>query len=161
MAKTRGNSGITVSRVPFVPTATPQSRQTATKKKSAGATTKKPTTTKANTSKPRAKKAAAAAAGAKDKTATGRVGKTTAAPKPKKAAPAATNTKKAPKTTNKRDPSLLDKVQGVAEKIVGTVQGRPGKKRPTLTATPSVMQAAGTKKIKGTDGKGATRAKKE
>ena len=175
MAKTRGSSGISAPRVPFVPTAAPQSRQTATKKKSSSATAKKPSsTTKANTSKPRAKKTSAAAP--KDKTATGRVTKTTAAAAPKTKKTAAT--KKAPKTTNKRDPTLLDKVQGVAEKVVGVVQGKPGKKvrlaciclhwgkdcggkESLLTRGSLIVQAAGTKKIKGTDGKGATRAKKE
>ncbi|KAI4172182.1 MAG: hypothetical protein LQ343_003742 [Gyalolechia ehrenbergii] len=181
MAKTRGDSGITVPRSRFsIPTAGPK---TATKKKTT-ATTKKPSATpKANTSKPRAKKAAAT----KNKTATGRVSKAAAAPNAKKTtAPA---TKKAPKTTNHREPSLLDKVQGVAEQIAGVVQGKPGKKvrlsltYPTclfvrsmlcevITTTTtdrlsadarvfSSLQAAGTKKIKGTDGKGATRAKKE
>ncbi|KAI4182220.1 MAG: hypothetical protein L6R41_006118 [Letrouitia leprolyta] len=139
MAKTRGDSGITVPRALFtIPTA---SSKPATKKKTS-ATTKKPATApKANTSKPRVKEATAT----KNKTTTGRVSKAAVAPKAKKAAPA---TKRAPKTTNNREVSLLDKVQGVAEKIAGVVQGKPGKK------------AAGTKKMKGTDGKGATRAKK-
>ncbi|KAF6228355.1 hypothetical protein HO133_008085 [Letharia lupina] len=76
--------------------------------------------TKANTSKPRAKAATA-----------GRVEK-----------------KKAPATKNKRTPTVTDKVKGVVEKAVGTIEGKPAKK------------AAGTKKIKGTDGKGSVRAKK-
>lgn len=115
MAKTRGASGITVPRVLSVPTSSPATRQTATKKKTI--TTKKPAAAKANTSKPRAKK-----------TATGRVAKSKA-PAAKKAAPKKTATKKAaPKTENKREPSLLDKVQGVAEKIVGVIEGKPGKK---------------------------------
>lgn len=66
-------------------------------------TSKKPAAprTKANTSKPRAK------AGT-----TGRVEKK----------------KKAPATKNKRAPTVLDKVQGVIEKAVGTIEGKPGKK---------------------------------
>lgn len=56
--------------------------------------------TKANTSKPRAKAATA-----------GRVEK-----------------KKAPATKNKRTPTVVDKVKGVVEKAVGTIEGKPGKK---------------------------------
>ena len=56
--------------------------------------------TKANTSKPRAKAATA-----------GRVEK-----------------KKAPATKNKRTPTVLDKVKGVVDKAVGTIEGKPGKK---------------------------------
>ncbi|KAL8953504.1 MAG: hypothetical protein Q9222_000651 [Ikaeria aurantiellina] len=156
MAKTRGDSGITTPRVAFVPNAAPQSRQTTTKKKSSAPVKKLKTaaskvatgaTTKANTSKPRARKSTTGAAS--NKTATGRVSKAKPKAAPISTAGAAPKTKKAPKTSNKRDPSLLDKVTGVAEKIVGTIEGKPGKK------------AAGTKKIRGTDGKGATRAKKE
>jgi hypothetical protein len=65
-----------------------------------------------------------------------------------------TSTKKTPGTTTtkattsagitkKRGPkktSLKEKVEGVAEKVMGTVEGKPGKK------------AAGTKKINGTAG---------
>lgn len=138
-AATRGSKGITAPRVPFVPAAAPeQSRPATTKKKSSAATTaskkiksaaaKATGDTKANTSKPRARKTAAAA----DKTATGRVTKkkAAAAPKTKKTstATAAATKKKAPKTVNKREPSLLDKVVGVKDKIVGTLEGKPGKK---------------------------------
>ena len=56
--------------------------------------------TKANTSKPRAKAATA-----------GRVEK-----------------KKAPATKNKRTPTVTDKVKGVVEKVVGTIEGKPAKK---------------------------------
>ena len=56
--------------------------------------------TKANTSKPRAKAST-----------TGRVEK-----------------KKAPATKNKRTPTLADKVKGVVEKVVGTIEGKPAKK---------------------------------
>ena len=56
--------------------------------------------TKANTSKPRAKAATA-----------GRVEK-----------------KKAPATKNKRTPTVADKVKGVVEKVVGTIEGKPAKK---------------------------------
>ncbi len=127
---------------------------TAPKPKSASKKSTVPKT-KANTSKPRAKAATA-----------GRVEK-----------------KKAPATKNKRTPTVVDKVKGVVEKAVGTIEGKPAKKvccsRPSLpskswTATFDVdcfgaagrtwangyAQAAGTKKIKGTDGKGSTRAKK-
>lgn len=51
--------------------------------------------------------------------------------------------KRAPATHHKRKTSLKDKVEGVVEKAVGTVERKPGKK------------AAGTKKIRGTDGKNA------
>lgn len=134
-AATRGSKGITAPRVPFVPAAAPeQSRPATTKKKSSAATTAskkiKSAAAKANTSKPRARKTAAAAAG--DKTATGRVTKkkAAAAPKTKKTSTAAATAtkKKAPKTVNQREPSLLDKVVGVKDKIVGTLEGKPGKK---------------------------------
>ncbi|KAH9902092.1 hypothetical protein F4778DRAFT_107956 [Xylariomycetidae sp. FL2044] len=49
--------------------------------------------------------------------------------------------KRAPATHHKRKPHLSDKIEGAAEKAVGKVTGRPGKK------------AAGTKKMRGTDGK--------
>ncbi|KAL8783752.1 MAG: hypothetical protein Q9213_004433 [Squamulea squamosa] len=148
-ATTRGSHGIAALRIPFIPTTTPEQRQTTTKKKSSTATKKlksaaaKATTggTKANTSKPRVRKNAAAG----NKTTTGRVTKKAATPKTKKAA---ATKKTGPKTVNQREPSLLDMVVGVKDKIVGAIEGKPGKK------------AAGTKKIKGTDGKGATRAKK-
>lgn len=119
MVATRGSQGITAPRIPFTPSVAPQSRVATAKKpktkKSAAAapaaasssggpaTAAKP---KANTSKPRAK----------DKTAAGRVAKPKAAKK------------KAPATKNRRDPSLLDKVAGVAEKVVGAIEGKPGKK---------------------------------
>ena len=145
-AATRGSQGITAPRLPFVPTTAPEqsrsSSTTTTKKKNsstATAATKKlksaaataaakastTTGTEANTSKPRAGKTTAAVAG--DKTTSGRVTKkAAAAPKGKKTA---TTTKKgAPKTVNKREPSLLDKVVGVKDKIVGTLEGKPGKK---------------------------------
>ena len=65
-------------------------------------TSKKPTVpkTKANTSKPRAKAAT-----------TGRVEK-----------------KKAPATKNKRTPTVTDKVKGVVDKAVGTIESKPAKK---------------------------------
>ncbi|KAH6657970.1 hypothetical protein BKA67DRAFT_556838 [Truncatella angustata] len=56
---------------------------------------------------------------------------------------AAATTTKAPATHHKRKSHLSDKIEGVADKIVGTVTRNPGKK------------AAGTKKIRGTDGKNA------
>lgn len=55
--------------------------------------------------------------------------------------------KRAPATHHKRKPSIKDKIEGVAEKIVGTVEHKPAKK------------AAGTKKIRGTDGKNNKTAK--
>lgn len=48
---------------------------------------------------------------------------------------------RAPNTHHKRKSHLGDKIEGVADKVVGTVTGKPGKK------------AAGTKKMRGTDGK--------
>ncbi|KAI6085425.1 hypothetical protein F4821DRAFT_149609 [Hypoxylon rubiginosum] len=50
-------------------------------------------------------------------------------------------TKRAPATHHKRKPHLSDKIEGAAEKLVGKVTRRPGKK------------AAGTRKMRGTDGK--------
>ncbi len=80
---------------------------TAPKPKSASKKSTVPKT-KANTSKPRAKAATA-----------GRVEK-----------------KKAPATKNKRTPTVVDKVKGVVEKAVGTIEGKPAKKvccsRPSL-----------------------------
>lgn len=176
MAVTRGANNITAPRAAYVPTSAPASRQTATKpktKKKTTSTAKKPAATKANTSKPRAGRKPGGVAAKDKKTATGRVSKKAAAAAPKA------------KTVNKRDPSLMDKVQGVAEKIVGVIEGKPGKKvyilncffsflSPSLpqllrrrlrwgvsvSANGMLQQAAGTKKIKGTDGKGATRAKR-
>jgi hypothetical protein len=49
--------------------------------------------------------------------------------------------KRAPATHHKRKPSIKDKVEGAAEKVVGKIEHKPGK------------VAAGTKKIRGTDGK--------
>ncbi|KAI1335668.1 hypothetical protein F5Y15DRAFT_397405 [Xylariaceae sp. FL0016] len=51
--------------------------------------------------------------------------------------------KKRPAAHHQRKPHLSDKVKGAAEKAVGTVTHKPGKK------------AAGTKKMRGTDGKNA------
>ncbi|KAI2601933.1 hypothetical protein GGR54DRAFT_577773 [Hypoxylon sp. NC1633] len=48
---------------------------------------------------------------------------------------------RAPATHHKRKPHLSDKIGGAAEKLVGKVTHRPGKK------------AAGTRKMHGTDGK--------
>ncbi|ETS73473.1 hypothetical protein PFICI_14419 [Pestalotiopsis fici W106-1] len=56
------------------------------------------------------------------------------------------STKAAASTTgthHKRKSHLSDKIEGVADKVIGTVTRKPGKK------------AAGTKKIRGTDGKNA------
>jgi hypothetical protein len=89
---------------------------------------KKRTTTTANTSKPRA-----------NTTTTGRI------TKPKATATTITGPRtkvvKKPRTPTEK---AKDKVVGTAEKLVGEVEGRPGKK------------AAGTKKVNGT---GATRTK--
>ena len=49
---------------------------------------------------------------------------------------------KAPSTHHKRKPNVKDKVEGAIEKAVGKVERKPGK------------EGAGTKKMKGTDGKG-------
>ncbi|OTA64835.1 hypothetical protein K449DRAFT_392939 [Hypoxylon sp. EC38] len=51
--------------------------------------------------------------------------------------------RKQPATHHKRKPHLSDKIEGAAEKLVGKVTRRPGKK------------AAGTRKMRGTDGKGS------
>lgn len=66
---------------------------------------------------------------------------------PKKSVTGAGIKKRAPNTHHKRKASLKDKVEGAAEKIKGTVERKPGKK------------AAGTKKMRGTDGKGSRSAK--
>lgn len=50
---------------------------------------------------------------------------------------------KAPATHHKRKPTLKDKVEGAVEKVVGKVERKPGK------------EGAGTKKMRGTDGKGS------
>ena len=55
--------------------------------------------------------------------------------------------KRAPAAQHKRKPSLKDKVEGAAEKVVGAIESNPAKK------------AAGTKKIRGTDGKNSKTAK--
>lgn len=52
-------------------------------------------------------------------------------------------TKKRAPATHKRKPSVKDKVAGAAEKVAGKVEKKPGK------------QAAGSRKMKGTDGKRA------
>ncbi|KAL8794702.1 MAG: hypothetical protein Q9195_002777 [Heterodermia aff. obscurata] len=93
----------------------------------------KATSTKANTSKPRAKKEPKERAPAKEKVAKGRVEKKT--PKKKE-------------IVTERDTTLLEKAEGAVEYVAGIVQGKPGKK------------AAGTKKIRGTDGKGVKRGGK-
>ncbi|CAD6580327.1 MAG: hypothetical protein ASARMPREDX12_009522 [Alectoria sarmentosa] len=72
----------------------------------------------------------------------------TSKPRAKAATAGRVEKKKAPVTKNKRTPTVADKGKGVVEKAVGTVEGKPAKK------------AAGTKKTKGTDGKGSARAKK-
>jgi hypothetical protein len=55
--------------------------------------------------------------------------------------------RRAPATHHKRKSHIGDKIEGVADKVVGSVTRKPGKK------------AAGTKKIRGTDGKNS-RARK-
>ncbi|KAI1372720.1 hypothetical protein F4677DRAFT_431905 [Hypoxylon crocopeplum] len=55
---------------------------------------------------------------------------------------------RAPATHHKRKPHLSDKIEGAAEKLVGKVTRRPGKK------------AAGTRKMRGTDGKGSRTTKR-
>ncbi|KAI1074386.1 hypothetical protein F5B20DRAFT_586273 [Whalleya microplaca] len=59
----------------------------------------------------------------------------------KKASTDAGVKKRAPATHHKRKPHLADKVEGAAEKVVGKATRKPGKK------------AAGTRKMRGTDGK--------
>ena len=51
--------------------------------------------------------------------------------------------KKAPATHHKRKSSVKDKVEGAVEKVVGEIENKPGK------------EGAGTKKMRGTDGKKA------
>ncbi|OTB05951.1 hypothetical protein M426DRAFT_21381 [Hypoxylon sp. CI-4A] len=52
---------------------------------------------------------------------------------------------KTPATHHKRKPLLKDKIEGAVEKLEGKLTRRPGKK------------AAGTRKMRGTDGKGSHR----
>lgn len=66
----------------------------------------------------------------------------------KKSTTGAGVTKKAPNTHHKRKATVSDKVKGALEKAEGAVTRKPGKK------------AAGTKKMRGTDGKGSRTAKK-
>ena len=47
------------------------------------------------------------------------------------------------KTKQKRKPSIKDKVEGVAEKVVGAVEGKPGKKVRFAPAPLSVSQVFG------------------
>ncbi|KAL9622845.1 MAG: hypothetical protein Q9160_002771 [Pyrenula sp. 1 TL-2023] len=58
-------------------------------------------------------------------------------------------TKKAPATHHKRKPTLKDKVEGAVEKVVGKAERKPGK------------EGAGTKKMRGTDGKGSKAGRKK
>ncbi|KAI5811567.1 hypothetical protein DFH27DRAFT_520963 [Peziza echinospora] len=53
-------------------------------------------------------------------------------------------TKKSGTTKHKRKTGIADKIEGVALKIEGALTGKPA------------VKAAGTKKIRGTDGKGST-----
>ncbi|MCJ1463611.1 hypothetical protein MMC07_002219 [Pseudocyphellaria aurata] len=131
MALTRHATGHSAPRKPSLTTALFGSSSKPRSKKPPAATTSTPTkTTKtaggttANTSKPRAKTVAS-----------GRVGKSGTAGKGQ------AGLKRRPRKT-----SVKDKVQGLLEKAVGTVEGKPGKK------------GAGTKKIRGTDGKGVSRS---
>lgn len=55
--------------------------------------------------------------------------------------------KSAPASHHKRTPTIADKIEGAVDKVVGTVEGQPGKK------------AAGEKKIRGTDGKNSKTTK--
>jgi len=77
------------------------------------------------------------------KRATGGTTTKRAAPKPKTGAGVTKTTKRAPATQTKKKSSVKAKVEGVADKVAGTLERKPGKK------------AAGTKKIKGTEGKSA------
>ncbi|KAK6070654.1 hypothetical protein SCUP234_09475 [Seiridium cupressi] len=120
MASTRSSTGSSRPRVHLTVDTGPDRKRTSTVKRGrkAGTTTKSTTTTK-----PRA---------------------TTGAGVKKRGRPVgSTKTAAAPATHHKRKSHLSDKVEGVADKIVGTVTRQPGKK------------AAGTKKIRGTDGKNA------
>ncbi|MCJ1310133.1 hypothetical protein MMC25_003794 [Agyrium rufum] len=54
-----------------------------------------------------------------------------------------TTTGRASATHHKRKPTIKDKVSGAIEKLVGKVEHKPGKK------------AAGTRRMRGTDGKNA------
>lgn len=108
------------------------------------------------------------------KTHTGRKTATKAAPKrtlggrTTKSAATATK-KKAPATHHKRKPGIVDKIAGVVLKVEGAITGRPGvkvlfpqaSKRGTRAQQANDLlrgiQAAGTKKLRGTDGKGSHR----
>lgn len=88
-------------------------------------------------SKPRVLMAISTTPERKSKTTTGRKMGTK-----KKSVTGAGVKKRAPATHHKRQPHLKDKVEGALEKAEGAVTHKPGKK------------AAGTKKMRGTDGKG-------
>ena len=110
-APTTAQKGATKKKAPSNTTKAKKAATDVTKKAKATATKakketeKKITGTKANTSKPRAKKET------KDKVAKGRIEKKT----PKK-------------EITKRDTTLLEKIEGAVEHVVGVVQGKPGKK---------------------------------
>ncbi|RMZ69809.1 hypothetical protein GMOD_00008721 [Pyrenophora seminiperda CCB06] len=89
------------------------------------------TKTKANTSKPRS-------ATTTKKVSTGRVSKSTTAKKTKTPTAAAANVKMVKKPRTKTE-KVVDAVAGTAEKVVGDLTGKSGKK------------AAGTRKARGTD----------
>ncbi|KAL2441197.1 hypothetical protein ABEF95_013488 [Exophiala dermatitidis] len=116
MAQTRGATGNSKPRI-FAPISTEPvtKRKTTTKKRTTAAGTGGTTTTTTTN------KRKSAAAGN-----TGRVTK---------------KEKRAQATHHKRKPTVADKIEGAAEKLVGTIENKPGKK------------AAGTKKMRGTDGK--------
>ncbi|EXJ95511.1 hypothetical protein A1O1_00633 [Capronia coronata CBS 617.96] len=68
--------------------------------------------------------------------------------KPKTTAGGGVGKKRAgPATKHKRKPTITDKIEGAVERVIGTIENKPGKK------------AAGTKKMRGTDGKGSKTAK--
>jgi hypothetical protein len=121
MASTRSSTGSSRPRVHLTVDTGPDRKRTSTVKRGRkkGTTNTKPATT---ATKPRA----ATGAGVKKR------GRPAGSTKTATAAPA---------THHKRKSHVSDKVEGVADKVVGTVTRQPGKK------------AAGTKKIKGTDGK--------
>ncbi|KAI4593947.1 hypothetical protein LQW54_000011 [Pestalotiopsis sp. IQ-011] len=117
MASTRSTTGSSKPRVHLTVDTGPERKRAATTSTGAKRGRKPGSTTKSTTTGAGVKKRGRPAGSTKAATTTG--------------------------THHKRKSHLSDKVEGVADKIVGTVTRKPGKK------------AAGTKKIRGTDGKNA------
>jgi len=102
-------------------------------------------------SKPRVQNAVSTTPERQRKTATSRATKpksiTKTAGTKKSATGAGVKKARAPNAHHKRKPHLKDKIEGALDKAEGTITRKPGKK------------AAGTKKMRGTDGKNSRTTK--